>query len=177
MKQWIAALKYSGLSLGACLLIGFFVPEKMVIPVQGASSHDWHHQTFWHEPWGTSGVHKGIDIFGAKTTPVVAATAGVVIFSGVLTKGGNAVAILGPKWRIHYFAHLERKDVVLGDIVDANDQIGTLGDSGNAAGKAPHVHYSILSIIPLPWRATLETQGWKKMFFIDPHQTLTNISY
>ncbi len=164
--------KYCAIGLGLLLLIGFFVPEKIIIPVQGATKNDWNHNTFWFEPWGTSGVHKGIDIFGAKDTPVVAATSGVVIFSGILRKGGNAIAILGPKWRIHYFAHLNKNSVVFGDFVNINEQIGTLGDTGNAIGKQPHVHYSILSLIPIPWLATMETQGWKKMFFLSPHKKL-----
>lgn len=161
------------LSLGVLILIGFFIPENIVIPAQGATAQDWNHNTFWYEPWGSSGVHKGIDIFGVKRTPVVAATSGLVIFSGLLGKGGNAIAILGPKWRIHYFAHLNTNNVAFGEFVSINNQIGTLGDTGNAAGKQPHVHYSILSIIPIPWLATTENQGWKKMFFLNPHKKLT----
>ena len=160
------------MSLGFLLLIGLLIPEEIIIPVQGATKSDWNHETFWYEPWGSSGVHKGIDIFGSKHTPVVAATSGLVIFSGVLSKGGNAIAVLGPKWRIHYFAHLNVSSVAFGDFVKVNEQIGTLGATGNAAGKQPHVHYSILSLIPLPWLATTESQGWKKMFFLSPHKKL-----
>ncbi len=29
------------------LLIGFALPEKLVIPVQGATMKDWNHDTFW----------------------------------------------------------------------------------------------------------------------------------
>ena len=140
--------------------------------MQGASVSDWNHNTFWYEPWGTSGVHKGIDIFGKKNTPVLASTSGIVIFSGELGKGGNAIAVLGPKWRIHYFAHLNENLVVAGDFVDSSQKIGTLGATGNATGKPPHVHYSILSIIPIPWLFTSERQGWKKMFFLSPHNKL-----
>ena len=172
MTKLVKTLKYCAFSLGILLLIGFLVPEKIIIPVQGATKKDWNHDTFWYEPWGSSGVHKGIDIFGLKHTPVVAATSGIVIFSGVLGKGGNAIAILGPKWRVHYYAHLNTNTVKLGDFININKQIGTLGDTGNASGKQPHVHYSILSIIPIPWLATMESQGWKKMFFLSPHEKL-----
>jgi len=168
-------LKYCTYSLSVILILGFILPENITIPVQGATKNDWNHETFWYEPWGTSGVHKGIDIFGVKNTSVVAATSGVVIFSGILGKGGNAVAILGPKWRVHYFAHLNSYSVELGNFVYINKEIGTLGDTGNATGKQPHVHYSILSIIPIPWLATMESQGWKKMFFLSPHEKLINI--
>ena len=172
MTKFTKTFKYFVAALGILLLVGFLVPEEIVIPVQGATKNDWNHNTFWYQPWGTSGVHKGIDIFGVKNTPVIAATSGIVIFSGILGKGGNAIAILGPKWRIHYYAHLNENSAVLGDIVNINKHIGTLGDTGNAAGKQPHLHYSILSIIPIPWLATMESQGWKKMFFLSPHQKL-----
>ena len=154
------------------VVIGMLLPEKLIIPVEGASSKDWNHDTFWYEPWGTSGVHKGIDIFGTKGAPVLASTAGIVLYTGSLSKGGNVVAVLGPKWRIHYFAHLNDYSVETGDFLKSGSIIGTLGDTGNAAGKQPHVHYSIFSTVPIPWLATTEQQGWKKMFFLNPHQKL-----
>lgn len=165
-------VKYTLFGFTLIILAGFAIPENLVIPVQGATQNDWNHDTFWYEPWGSSGVHKGIDIFATKHTPVRSASSGIVFFSGVLGKGGNAIAVLGPKWRIHYFAHLEQRLVSVGAVVDTTKKIGTLGDTGNASGKPPHVHYSILSLIPIPWLATRESQGWKKMFFLNPHQEL-----
>ncbi|WP_333969840.1 M23 family metallopeptidase [Alteromonas mediterranea] len=151
---------------------GLVIPEKLVIPVEGASSNDWNHNTFWYEPWGSSGVHKGVDIFGAKGAPVQSATSGYVIYTGELGKGGNVVAVLGPKWRVHYYAHMQEVTVEKGTWLSQKDKVGTLGDTGNAKGKQPHLHYSIVSLIPLPWKATSETQGWKKMFFLNPHEKL-----
>jgi murein DD-endopeptidase MepM/ murein hydrolase activator NlpD len=46
--------------------------------------------------------------------------------------------------------------------------VGTVGDSGNARGKPPHLHYAIVTLLPYPWRITGQTQGWKKAFFLDP---------
>ena len=161
------------LFIAIVVVVGLLLPESLRIPVVGANSKDWNHKTFWFEPWGSSGVHKGIDIFGKKGTDVVSSTYGIVIYSGYLEKGGNVVAVLGPKWRIHYFAHLDSISVGIGQPVNSQTHIGTLGDTGNAAGKQAHVHYSILSLLPIPWLATFETQGWKKMFFLDPHEKLT----
>ncbi|OCQ23540.1 hypothetical protein A7985_06255 [Pseudoalteromonas luteoviolacea] len=90
------------------ILLGTLVPEKIQIPVTGASTHDWNQETFWYESWGSSRVHKGIDIFGKVGTTVISAGDGFVIFKGDVEKGGNAVAVLGPKWRIHYYAHMRR---------------------------------------------------------------------
>ena len=165
-------MKYMGLTFFTVLVIWLLIPEKIVIPVKGATANDWHHNTFWYGPWGKSGVHKGIDIFGKKHTAVIASVSGVVLYSGELKRGGKVVALLGPKWRLHYFAHLESYSVSAGDYVAVNELIGSLGDTGNAAGKQPHVHYSILSLLPYPWLMTAQSQRWKKMFFLNPDEKL-----
>jgi hypothetical protein len=40
-------------------------------------------------------------------------------------------------------------------------------------GKPAHLHYSVVSLIPLPWRMDTSTQGWKKIFFLDPDDLLS----
>jgi murein DD-endopeptidase MepM/ murein hydrolase activator NlpD len=157
----------------AVAIVGLLIPERAVIPVEGASASDWNSKSFWYEPWGASGVHKGIDIFASHGRKVVSATPGIVIFRGELGRGGNVVAVLGPKWRIHYYAHLA-SFANEPRLVSAGSQVGTVGTSGNAAGKPPHLHYTVLSLVPLPWRYTTGTQGWRKMFFLDPGAVLKN---
>lgn len=68
--------------LSLLIVFGFLLPQPLTIPVKGATPGDWNHQTFWYEPWGKSGVHKGIDIFAAKGTALLASTHGVVIYNG-----------------------------------------------------------------------------------------------
>lgn len=152
------------LLIGIC---GLILPEDRQMPVVGATASDWNAESFWYEPWGTSGTHKGVDVFAARHTPVQAGISGMVVFSGRVAKGGKVVAILGPKWRIHYYAHLES---ITPDMfwVNQGDIVGSVGDSGNAVGKQPHLHYSVLSLVPVPWKATTQTQGWKRMFYLDP---------
>ena len=84
-------------SLMAILIAGYLLPERIVIPVANASMKDWNQESFWYEPWGTSGVHKGIDIFGDIGREVLSTTDGVVLFAGQISKGGKVVLILGPK--------------------------------------------------------------------------------
>lgn len=158
-----------------CLLllsVGFIIPENPVIPVYGASERDWNPRTFWFEPWGSSGVHKGIDIFASKGTKVLAPTNMIVLYQGNIAKGGKVVLALGAGWRFHYFAHLQEFADPQRRYYEAGQEIGTVGDSGNAKGKPPHLHYSILSLLPRPWRADLSTQGYKKMFYLDPGEYL-----
>ena len=163
-------LKHITLPFILLLIVGLFLPEKIVIPVLGATSSDWNQHTFWYEPWGSSGVHKGVDIFAKSNTPVLSASNGIVVFADHLSKGGNVVAILSAKWRIHYYAHLNQTTVKMGDLVSVESVIGNVGTSGNATGKAAHLHYSIVSLVPLPWLMTTQTQGWKRMFYLDPLQ-------
>lgn len=147
--------------------LGFVIPEDAHIPVAGASVKDWNPKSFWYEPWGASGVHKGIDVFAPQGKSVISAVPGIVLYQGQLGIGGNVVAVLGPKWRIHYYAHLANADPAP-TFLGRGEKLGVIGSSGNAAGKPPHLHYSVVSLIPLPWRFSSETQGWKKMFFLDP---------
>jgi peptidoglycan LD-endopeptidase LytH len=160
------------LTVLAMILIGYLLPERTVIPVAKATPADWNPQSFWYHPWGPSGVHKGIDIFGPLGTDVLSATDGVVLFAGQVSRGGNVVLILGPKWRLHYFAHLHSVDASPLHPVAAGEPIGTLGDSGNAKGKPPHLHYAIVRLVPAPWAMDGTIQGYKKAFYMDPNAYL-----
>ncbi|GAB2506257.1 M23 family metallopeptidase [Microbulbifer agarilyticus] len=160
--------------VAAIISLGFALPEGRVIPVAGASSSDWNKDTFWYEPWGSSGVHKGVDIFAHKGAPAVSATNMVILYTGRVPKGGNIVVGLGPKWRIHYFAHLDSVSVSTGFMIAAGTEIGRVGDSGNAADKPAHMHYSIVSPLPLFWKIDGATQGWKKAFYLNPLEYLAS---
>ena len=153
------------------LIIGFLIPERSLIPVEDATSKDWNPKSFWFEPWGKSGVHKGIDIFAKQGKPVISAVPGIVIYHGEWGIGGNVVAVLGAKWRIHYYAHLAEAAPVPW-FVSSGEVIGHVGTSGNAAGKQPHLHYAVISIVPIPWHISTATQGWKRMFFLNPSEML-----
>ena len=159
-------------AIGLIFVGGFLFPESLVIPVQGADKHDWNHTTYWHEPWGRSVTHKGIDIFARQGTPVITASSGIVLFTGEMGIGGNVVAVLGPKWHIHYYAHLQRIDTGFARIVAKGDKLGTVGKTGNAQNRPSHLHYSILTVIPYPWRWDSATQGWAKMFMLNPGEKL-----
>jgi murein DD-endopeptidase MepM/ murein hydrolase activator NlpD len=163
-KQWALVIT------AVFFMAGFVLPEQPIIPVRGATARDWNHNTFWFEPWGKSGVHKGIDIFSPMGTPVIASTYGMVVYTGILNLGGNVVVILSPGWRLHYYAHLQHIDTGIGALVGTSQPIGTVGNSGNARDKPSHLHYTILSIVPYLWRWDNSTQGWKKMFFLNPSE-------
>ncbi|HCU67866.1 MAG TPA: hypothetical protein DGF30_01240 [Desulfomicrobium sp.] len=147
---------------------GFAIPERIVIPVVGATPGDWNRKSFWHEPWGLSGVHKGIDIFGRRGAGVTSATAGIVLFVGSIDRGGNVAVVLGPKWRLHYYAHLDSVTASALCFVPPGGELGTLGDTGNARSTPPHLHYSVVRIFSVPWDVEGSTQGFWKAFYLDP---------
>ncbi len=160
--------KVFAILLAIFIAVPLLVPENAMIPVVGARRSDWNQDSFWYSPWGASGVHKGIDIFAPAAQAVIAPVSGFVIYRGEMGIGGNVVLLMGPKWRIHYFAHLKRSNVRAFGFYKKGTELGEVGTTGNAFGKPPHLHYSVVSIVPLPWRVTKQAQGWKRMFFLDP---------
>ena len=158
----------------AIVLLGLLLPHPQGMPVAGADRNSYHPETFWYHPWGKSGTHKGADIFAKAGTTVQSATSGLVLYTGQLAMGGNVVLVLGPKWRLHYYAHLQEIRTNSFKWTSAGSALGTVGESGNAKGKAPHLHYSIVTLIPYPWRIDGSPQGWKKMFYLDPTQYLAH---
>lgn len=147
---------------------GLLVPQRFVMPVAGATKADYNDKSFWYFPWGKSGTHKGVDIFAKSGTDALSATDGVVIYSGKMKYGGEVVLVLGPKWRVHYYAHLRERKVSFFDWMNPGEKLGTVGSSGNAKGKQPHLHYSITSCLPYLWRMDDSPQGWKKIFYLNP---------
>ncbi len=169
----VAAL---GLLLATVVLLEAYWPNPALAqPVLGASSKDWNPKSFWHPHWGASGVHKGIDIFARRGTPVQASEKGLVVFEGEFRQGGNAVLVLSPRGWLHYYAHLDSTLTQAGEWVGAREVIGTVGTSGNAAGKPAHLHYAIFSLIPRPLAYRPVEQGWKRLFYRDPSKLLRAI--
>lgn len=155
--------------------IGFVMPQRLINPVEGATRTSYNAASFWYYPWGKSVTHKGVDIFADEETRLKSATAGLVIYTGYLSMGGNVVLILGPRWRLHYYAHLEEIDATLFSWKSRNERIGTVGSTGNAKGKPAHLHYAIITLIPYPWRIDLSKQGWKKMFYLNPIEYIEGV--
>jgi len=150
------------------LVIGFLIPEEPSMPVENANKNDYHPDSFWYYPWGKSVTHKGVDIFAKKGTSIRSSVNGLVIYTGKIKIGGNIAVVLGPKWRVHYFAHMDTVVASPFTWVSNKEVVGTVGDSGNAKGKQPHLHYSIISLMPNFWLIDSEKQGWKKMFYLNP---------
>jgi murein DD-endopeptidase MepM/ murein hydrolase activator NlpD len=162
--------RYKWTAAGLLLLIigGFVLPQDIAMPVEGATRASYDQHSFWAYPWGRSVTHKGVDIFAGRGRAVHPATGGIVLYAGQNEMGGNVVYVLGPKWRIHYYAHLDSIRTHSFSIVGKSATLGTVGSSGNAKGKPPHLHYTIKSLFPYWWRRDSGRQGARKMFYLDP---------
>jgi len=174
MKMIKSILLKAAKVLSVSCIIGMLIPQDLKMPVAGATHTDYNQNSYWAYPWGTSVTHKGVDVFASKGTRLNSATKGIVLKSGTQSKGGKYVLVLGPKWRIHYYAHLHSINCKAGQFVDTSKQIGTVGNSGNAVNKPDHLHYVIASLIPYTWKIDNSIQGWKKMFYLNPIEYLQN---
>lgn len=161
-------IKIISLVILSIIVIGLLIPQNLKMPVVGADNNSYNHETFWYEGWGSSIVHKGIDVFAKKGTSVHSATKGIVLITTEYGKGGKFVLILGPKWRLHYYAHLDEIKTERFAFVTQDTEIGTVGNTGNAINTPAHLHYGIGTLVLYPWRIDKAPLGWQKMFYLNP---------
>jgi len=118
-------------------------PSALPVPVEGGAAR--RIADTFGAPRGRDRTHAGVDIFAKRGTPVRSAGPGVVadIRDGGL--GGRQVWVLGPARERYYYAHLEgwREGLARGEVVEAGTLLGYVGDSGNAKGTPPHLHWGI----------------------------------
>jgi murein DD-endopeptidase MepM/ murein hydrolase activator NlpD len=86
-------------------------------------------------------VHRGVDVAVPTGTPIQAMSGGRIRFAGVQGDYGNVVWIDHGGGVLTVYAHLSTIDVRTGESVDAGQQIGRSGSSGNASG--PHLHFEV----------------------------------
>lgn len=133
------------LTIGRLLLSS--AAESLQVPVDGVKVRQI--TDSWGAPRSGGRRHEGVDIFAPRATPVRSTTPGIVILAGTIRLGGNAVIVLGPAGRLHYYAHLDSFGAFrTGKKVNRGDIIGYVGNTGNAKGTPCHLHYGIYR---LPW--------------------------
>ena len=84
--------------------------------------------------------HQGVDMMAGFGTPIYAVVSGSISHS-TSGLGGNQIWLSGSDGNKYFYAHL-RAYVGSAGAVSAGDQIGRVGDTGNAKGT-PHLHFEI----------------------------------
>ncbi|HET7722027.1 MAG TPA: M23 family metallopeptidase [Acidimicrobiales bacterium] len=89
-------------------------------------------------------AHQGTDVFSAFDTPVRSPVDGTVRYEDA-GLGGKGAFVTAADGTYYYMAHLNsfHADVRNGAAVKEGQVIGYNGDSGNAKGGAPHVHFEV----------------------------------
>ena len=106
------------------------------------------------------GPHQGIDIVATRKSPAVAAEAGRVKYWTTSARAGCMLYLYGQSGTMYEYIHLNN-DVTMHDDnrgrcvkgtayavkngaqVAAGQQIGYVGDSGDAEGGNPHLHFEL----------------------------------
>lgn len=90
---------------------------------------------------GELDFHAGVDLAAPRGTPVRAAAAGAVVFSGDKGTAGNLVELRHRDGTRTSYAHLENVRVRAGEAVTAGQVLGAVGSTGRTTG--PHLHFAV----------------------------------
>jgi len=144
-----------GLVAGTAAAAAPKVPDHIVFPVVG--------QVQYVDDFGaprSGGRHQGNDLMSAKRSPAVAAEAGTVKYWTTSRTAGCMLYLYGESGTIYYYIHLNN-DLTLkndnrgkcvkgvaytvnnGARVAAGQQVGYVGDSGDANGGMSHLHFEV----------------------------------
>ena len=116
---------------------------QLLIPIQGLPKSAIANN--WGDPRSGGRSHEGIDIFARRGTPVFSATEGYVRRVGFGELGGNFVYITGKGGIRYYYAHLDSiaQGIEIGTRVTSDTVLGFVGNTGNAEGTEPHLHFGM----------------------------------
>jgi hypothetical protein len=144
-----------GLATGTAGAAAPKVPDHIVFPVVG--------QVQYVDDFGApraGGPHQGNDLMAAKKSPAVAAESGTVKYWTTSRTAGCMLYLYGLSGTIYYYIHLNNDltakndnrgkcvkgvsyTVNNGARVQAGQQIGYVGDSGDADGGHAHLHFEV----------------------------------
>lgn len=131
-----------------------------VFPLAGPTtfSDDW----LASRPGGR--YHEGIDLFAARGTPVVAVADGTLYRVGYSGISGNRLWLRDGAGTAFFYAHLDGYSAAAreGATVSRGAVLGYNGDTGDARGTPPHVHFEIHPGGGGPVRPYPIVSGWPR---------------
>lgn len=139
--------------------VGPLAPAALLMPVEGARVADVYPS--FGDPRSGGRSHEGIDIMAPRGTPVRPAAAGFVTR---VNPDAISVTIIGDGGIRYFYTHFDAlpEGLTEGQWVDVDTIIGFVGNTGNAAATAPHLHFGVyygglgewcgwVPVDPLPW--------------------------
>ncbi len=143
-------------------------PEKLwrgpfVRPNAGPLTTGYGVRRYYNGVFAKDYFHRGVDYAGATGSPVLAAGRGQVALVGREKDGylihGNTIGLDHGQGVLTIYLHLSQIRVNQGDIVEAGQVIGAVGNTGASTG--PHLHWGLYvagqSVDPRSWLS----QGWE----------------
>ena len=128
-------------------------------PIAGLANftHDWLFPRFA----GSFHLHKGTDVFAAMDVPVRSPADGILRQS-TDNLGGISAYVTEPDGTYYYLAHLSGyvEGQASGQKVKVGDIIGYNGNSGDARGGAPHVHFQVHPLGGAPVDPKAHLDAW-----------------
>jgi len=120
----------------------YYYPNKYSFPVRGKT---WFEDSFGADREGGLRRHEGTDLFGTEGTPIVSTCGGKVEQLGWNRLGGERVGVRGDDGNYYYYAHLQyiSPQLVKGKRIEAGEDIGGMGHTGDALTTPDHLHFGI----------------------------------
>lgn len=120
--------------------IGLDLTPGFICPVAGPSSF----VDSWGAPRSGGRSHQGTDMMAPRGTLLVAVASGVIRYGNSIL-GGNTVWLHADYGVSFFYAHLDEfaANLQSGDYVSIGTVVGTVGDTGNPAPGAYHLHFGV----------------------------------
>jgi peptidoglycan LD-endopeptidase LytH len=136
------------------------IVEGIICPFSPGRTH---FTNSWGAPRSGGRGHRGTDLMAPFDEPIYAVTSGTVS-TGNRGLGGRFIWLSSDGGTAFFYAHLNGFAVGDGASVSQGDLIGYNGNSGNASGGSPHLHFEI-------------HPGGRGGGAVNPYNTLASVCY
>lgn len=125
----------------------------LILPVEGAIQTTAFGQGRSVNGGPVTGQHGGVDLAQDQGTPIHAAAAGRVAWTGEMPIRGNSVLLDHGAGVVTGYHHLQEWDVAVGQMVAVGQVIAKMGSTGFSTG--PHLHWEMtiygVNVDPMTW--------------------------